>query len=132
MLKQLIDSLNLKYVNPDITEENFPIQPIRGEDFKIFKFNRYISSENAIKEMDKEGYKAVNVYELLTWAKAWNGKDWVVALGQKPSDGGVPYLSGWHGRRFYLHRFGRGWHGHYQFLGVRESKLGNSKPQLKI
>lgn len=129
-LQQLIDSLKFNWVNPSIIADNFPPQPIRGTDFKVFKFEEYISSEDAIKRIEAEGYKPANIYELLTWAKdSWTGSDLVVGLGQRSSDGGVACLGDWSDRDFSLGGVDDDWDGDCQFLGVRESKLENSKPQ---
>lgn len=78
-LTQLIEAKNLDYVSINITEDNFPPQPMSG-DYKIYHFNRYMTSEDVIDEMKKDGYRPMNIYELLEW-DGWNGTDWVVALG---------------------------------------------------
>lgn len=128
-LKQLIQDLKFNYVNSNITKENFPTKPIRGADFKLFNFGKLVSSKEVIEMIEREGYKVANIYELLTWAKEWNGKDLVVALGQKSRDGDVPYLGHWIDRNFNLNDFDGGWDVNYRFLGVRESKLGVLKPR---
>ncbi len=68
LLKDMIESLEFDHVNNNITSENFPEQEIRGE-VKIFHFDRFISSEDVIKEMKQEGYEPANLYELLEYAK---------------------------------------------------------------
>ena len=126
ILKQLIKSLKLDYVNSDITEENFPLTE-EGKIDKIFSFKKYRTSEEVISKMDKEGYRPANIYEMLAWAKEdWNGKDWVVALGsrwQGPfGDRLVPYLYRDSGpRSLYLHWFDPRWHSNDRLAAVRKS-----------
>lgn len=57
------------WVNSDITEANFPtpMNLVLGTEPKLFHFNRAISSENAIKEMDKEGYRPATIWDLLDY-----------------------------------------------------------------
>ena len=127
-LESLIKKLKFNYVNPDIKEENFP-QIDRGfTDFKVFHFDRLISSEDAIAEMKKEGFMPANIYEMLLWAnqKNWDGKEFVVALGsiwQNPNGYRcVPCLGGWRdGRGLSLDWYGRDWGGGCRFLAVRKS-----------
>lgn len=112
-------------VNSNITEEHFPSERIRGK-VKIFHFDRFISSENAVKEMEKEGYVPANIYELLQYAeKDWNGKDVVVALGSvwrdRIHDRDVAYLWGDSGGRdLSLYWFGIDWNAHSRFAAVRK------------
>ncbi len=132
-LGKLIKQGNFSYVNSDITEVNFPdVSTGQAEagisaDFKVYSFGRYISSEDAIKEMEKDGYKPANLRELIAYSKnGWNGTDTVVALGQiwRGSVGGrrVPYAWGDSGeRRLDLLYFERDWSGSCRFLAVRNS-----------
>ena len=131
-LQKLIKKLKLTYVNPNIENAGFA-DKLRNKNFKVFHFNRYISSEDAIQEIEKKGYQPANAIELLTWAKDWNSKDWVVALGEIRHVGGdrhVLYL--WFDglkRDLSLCWFGYGWSGHCRFLAVRKSSaktLGSS------
>lgn len=122
-LAQLIKSKKLDCVDSDITEDNFPAPKEIRTDFKLFHFDRIISSEDAVKEMEKEGYNPANIYELLSW-EGWNGNDFVVALGSAPDIDGdryVPYLHGNNYERYlYLVRLSHGWSAYYSFLGVRK------------
>ena len=124
-LKNLLKNLKLNYANSDITEVNFPNTKRLLTDAKIFQFNRTISSEDAIKEMEKEGYKPANLRELLSWgAKNWNGQDFVVALGQAwrgPLGGRyVPCLGAWYGERgLGLGYLGLDWDGCCRFLAFK-------------
>ena len=129
-LKQLIKDGKFNYVNSDITEEHYPSEKIRGK-VKIFHFDRFISSEDVIKKMEKEEYQPANIYELLEYAeKDWNEKDWVVALGSVRLDSSgslrVLVLSSDSGRRrFSLSYFGSRWSRGCVFAGVlRSSDFG--------
>ena len=128
-LKDLIKKCKFNWVNPDITEQNFPPEDIRSEDFKLYNFGRSISSEDAVSEMQKDGYSPANLYELLSW-KDWNSKDFVVGLGSSAMLRGcrrVPCLGDWGVRELCL----AWWHGEwldvFRFLAVRTSSLG-AKP----
>jgi len=116
---------NFTYVNDDITEENFPVEEIRGE-FKVFHFDKLISSEEVIEEIQKAGYKPTNLYELLEYAKnEWNGEGKVVALGFLWVDpDGFRLVPGLVGdgscRDLCLGGFADGWNEHYHFLAVRK------------
>lgn len=135
-LSSLIKEKKFDYVNSDITDTLFSVPKEIGTDFKLYHFDRYISSEDAIKEMEKDGYKPANIYELLTWT-GWNDNDWVVALGsvgKVDGDRRVPYLDGSGSRRdLHLRWFGLGWDALCRFLGVRNLSsesvvLGDSVP----
>lgn len=129
-LSQLIQDRKFDWVNSDITDDLFKLPKKLRTDFKIFHFDKYISSENAILEMKKVGYEPANIYELLSW-KDWNNTDLVVALGSVGEVGGsryVPYLSrSDSGRSLGLYWFGGDWRAYCRFLGVRslssESKV---------
>lgn len=127
-LSKLIKEKKFDWVNSNITDDLFPVPEKISNKYKLFHFDRYISSENAIKEMEKENYVPANIYELLNW-KGWNDKDWVIALGSVGDfDGrrGVPYLNGGGSRRLLnLRWFDLGWDANYRFLAVRNSE---SKP----
>lgn len=141
-LSQLIADQKFDWVNLDITDDLFPAPKEIGIDFKLFHFDKYIFSENAVKKMEKDGYRAANIYELLIW-KEWNNKDWIVALGSVPEADGIRYVPALlrydSGRGLNLRWWGLGWSARYRFLGVRnlssESKtfrtsnaLGNFDP----
>src|SRR3990167_8743105 len=79
-LQQLIDPWKFDYVNSDITKKNFSLEDRSLDEYKVFHFDKYISSKEVIEEMEKEGYSPANAYELFTW-KEWNGKVFVIALG---------------------------------------------------
>ena len=122
-LAQLIKDRNFEYENSDI-KKHFTLEPVRSADYKLFHFNRIVSSEDAIKEMEKEGYVAANLTELLLW-KDWNEQDWVLTLGsvaEVDDDRRVPCLSRLDaGRDLYLYWWVSSWHGGCRFLAVRNS-----------
>ena len=124
-LEDLIKKHNFFRVSQEITAENFPDNGERGKDYKLFHFDKYISSEDAIKEMEKEGYRPANIYELLEW-KDWNNKGLVVALGSvwQDFDGFRPvaYLNSADSlRKLLLDIWGGDWPGYCRFLAVRKS-----------
>ncbi len=124
LIKDLIDSKKLDWVNDNISSKNFPEQPIRSSDYKLFHFDKYISSEDAVKEMEAEGYSPANIFELLGW-KDWNEKDWVVGLGSVCEVRGhrfVPSLRrGASGRHLGLGFWDDGWGGRFRFLACKLS-----------
>jgi len=90
-LKETIQKLNFDYINSDITEKNFPKPKVQA-----IKLGKEVSSEEALRLLDEKGLRPATLYELLDYAKEWNGEDYVVALGSvwRYSDGdrSVPFL----------------------------------------
>jgi hypothetical protein len=128
-LKNLIKSKKFDWVNPNITESVFPLQEVRGTDYKLFQFDKSVSSESAVKEMEKEGYIPANLHELLLWTE-WNNRDFVVALGSVGEVNGgrrVPFLrKGGSERRLGLGWWDGGWVSVFRFLAVRNLSLNTS------
>lgn len=133
LLSKLISDKNLDYVNSNIVDGFFSEPTSISSDYKLFHINQYISPEDAIEEMKKEGYRAANAWELLQWPD-WNEKDWVVALGSVGEVDGVryvPYLYRDGSKRYLsLLYWGGGWFDYFRFLGVRnletkEKELGD-------
>lgn len=127
-LTSLIKSLKFNYVNSDI-EEHFTYEAPRSADYKLFHFGRDIKSEDAVKEIEKEGYSPATLLELLAYAKdGWNNEDWVVALGSVAEvrlSRSVPYLAGRDaGRSLRLGWWGGRWLRDYRFLAVRTLSSG--------
>lgn len=131
-LSSLIKSWHFDWKNSSITDTIFEQPKEISSDYKLYYFDKYITSEDAIKEMEKDGYRPANAWELLSW-KDWNGNDWVVALGSV-----AKVFFG----RFVLHLFGDGsdrdlglsdwdgdWGSDYRFLAVRNSEIGASELQ---
>lgn len=129
-LSKLIKTKKFDWVNSDITDDLFPEPKEIGNDFKLYHFDKYIPSEDAVKEMKKDGFRPATAWELLSWPD-WNEKDWVVALGSVCEvDGGryVPDLDGsGAGRNLSLYWWGVGWSFRCRFLAVRNSSLSTSE-----
>ena len=118
------------YVNGNITEKNFPTNR-KGTtklDIVLVHLDRNVSSEDAIKELDKLGLRPAELHELLAFGAKYpdeQRKHPIVALGSvwQHLNGFwiVPYL--WHddsGRRLCLHWFDNDWSASYRFAGVRK------------
>ncbi|MDI6734190.1 MAG: hypothetical protein QMD50_01710 [Patescibacteria group bacterium] len=118
------------WVNSDITEKNFPtnVPADYKAEYKLFHFNRYISSEDVIKEMDKEGFRPGVLAELLAFGEKepdLQRQFPIVALGSlwRLLSGCrcVPVLDhGDAGRGLGLSLFELVWNGHHRFLAVRK------------
>lgn len=126
-LAETIADCKFDWTNSDI-EKRFTLGEPRSADYKIFHFDRDISSEDAVKEIEKEGYSPSTLSELLAYAQnGWNDKDWVVALGSVARVHGhrnVPCLvRGERDRILNLHWWVGGWGGRCRFLAVRNSLL---------
>lgn len=129
-LADLIKDCKFDWVNDNITEKHFLIiKHSNGEvEMKLFHFNRTISSDQAIQEMDKEGYRPAELPELLAYAK--NNPDEqrkypIVILGsvwRRFGDRRVPYLySDSDKRDLNLYWYDNDWDSYYRFLAVRKS-----------
>lgn len=117
------------WVNDNITENNFPTNR-KGTtelDIVLVHLDRNVSSEDAIKELDKRGLRPAELHELLSFGAKYpdeQRKYPVVALGsvwQYLVGRFVPYL--WDDdskRHLNLHWFSGDWHAHYRFGGVRK------------
>ncbi len=118
-------------VNSDITAENFPV---KGEgkcerEIALFHFNRYISSDDAIKEMATTGYRPATIEDLLALGKVkpdLQRQFPIVALGSvwRYSDGNryVAYLRRCDARRTLdLRYFDDDWGGCDRFAAVRNA-----------
>lgn len=114
------------YVNPYITNENFPSKKIgqKKVKMKIFHFNEEMSPKNIAQEMDKQGYRPAKIHELLALALEHPYLQryfWIVAYGSffHVRDGfGAPYLAWQSGPRVDADDFGDKWPTDYYFLAV--------------
>lgn len=65
---------NYNWVNPDITEEHFPAEAeergTKSQIFTLYHFSRYIESNDAIVEMNRDGYRPATIRELLAFGEA--------------------------------------------------------------
>ena len=128
-LSALIKSTKFDWTNSDIKDSLFETPKEISSNYKLFNFEKYISSEDAVKEMKQQGYRPAHAWELINYAKkGWNGTDWVVGLGSVGEVGGdrsVPCLNGIDsGRSLSLDWWDSGWDAYYRFLAVKvDSKV---------
>lgn len=133
IVEQSIAAGKYDWKNSDITAKNFPISlEMIGKKVevsaKLFHFNRGISSDDAISEMDKDGYRPATSMELLALGYQYpelQRQFPIVALGSVWHDADLSrcmscLLVGGSGRGLDLGWFGSGWDARYRFLGVRK------------
>ncbi len=125
---------NYDWMNDDITAERFPI---KGEGIKelvpeLIHFNRSISSDNALAELDKMGLRPATIEELLAFGETFpemQCKFPIIALGSVCRVVGnrrVPYLDeDASERNLDLLWFGGDWNADCRFLAVRKEVSGN-------
>lgn len=116
--------------NNNITSANFPKlanEQKSDKEIILFHFNKTMSSEVVIAEMDKAGYKPANILTLICLAVKepdLQRKFPIVALGsvcRLVGDRLVPYLYERGSKRYLdLYFFGNDWLDHYRFLAVRK------------
>lgn len=137
-VKEMIKAGKYDWTNSKITERHFPLPTeLSGKKIsvfgKLFHFNRNISSEDAIKEMDKAGYRPATLPELLVLGEVKPdlqrqfsiialGSVWRDALNLRSVPGlNVPGLDvGGNGRELNLGWFSGDWLAASRFLGVRK------------
>lgn len=128
-LDQMIAAGSYDWTNSDITAKRFLLSGTGKVAFepKIFHFDRDISSENAIKEMEKDGFRPAKIEELLAYGAILpdeQRKHPIIALGSVTGIGGdrhVPYLDSDDSRRCLdLYWWSCEWLGNDRFLGVRK------------
>jgi hypothetical protein len=132
-VEQTIADGKYDWKNSDITVKNFPISPemigkkvdIAG---RLFHFDRNISSEDAIKEMDDDGCRPATLMELLALGAIHpelQREFPIIALGSVWHDSDdyrhVPslYVFG-RDRGLYLNDFDDAWNAQCRFFGVRK------------
>ncbi len=143
-LADMIKAGNYNWVNSDITEKNFPLPKIpaglspstsSGQATKVelnlelIRFNRSISSNDAIAELKKMGLRPATLPELLSFGSTYPEKQRefpIVALGSVWQNWLgfrlVPFLWSASDRRdLYLPLVECDWPEGYRFLAVRES-----------
>jgi hypothetical protein len=98
-------------------------------EMKLIHFDRDISTEEVLRELDRMGYRPADIYELLALGEKYRGVQWgvtVVALGSVWFDGKchyVPFISfGNEGRYLGLCPFKCNWHkeGRERFAAVKK------------
>ncbi len=124
----MIASGRYDWVNSDI-EKNFSVKG-NGRielDTELIHFNRFIGSDEVLKELDRLGYRAATAEELLAFGAAYSEKQYefpIVALGTVRHGGGnrhVLYLWDDRSKRdLDLGWFDYDWGGGYRFLAVRK------------
>ena len=123
---------NYGWRNSDLTEKKFLVTADQvGEwEWKLFHFNRSISSEEAIRLMKEDGYDAGQIGHILTFGEInpeEQRKYPIIGLGSVAEVGlsrGVPGLwSGGVRRRLGLGWFDGDWDDRCRFLGVRRSSV---------
>jgi hypothetical protein len=133
-LSSLITAKKLDYVNSDIEKNFTAIEVPANTEYKLFNFNRYISSEDAIKEIEEAGWRPANISELLSW-KDW--KDEVIialgSVGEVDGDRKVPFLDRDGSERcLNLAWFDGGWNASFRFLAVRNSQSLDTSDTLTL
>lgn len=119
---------NYDWENSDITSKNFPTNRKGTADvtIKLVHFDRSISSENAIKELDKIGLRPAETHELLALGASYpelQREFPIIALGSVWRDRyvcrSVPYLRRCGSeRRLDRDWFGNDWLEHCRFAAV--------------
>jgi hypothetical protein len=123
---------NYGWTNSDLTEKKFPVtEDQHGEwEWKLFHFNRSISSEDAIRLMKEDGFEPAQTGHILTFGEInpeEQRKYPIIGLGSVAEvdlDRRVPVL--WNdcdGRKLYLFWFDDDWYDYYRFLGVRRRSV---------
>lgn len=128
-LEQMIAAGKYDWSNSDITAKRFPLTGTGKVAFepKLFHFDRSISSEDAIKEMEKEGFRPAKIEELLAYGALLpeeQRKYPIIALGSVAEIDGSRGVACLHRvgseRSLGLRWFDGDWDGCYRFLGVRK------------
>jgi hypothetical protein len=128
VLAEMIALGRYDWVNEHITEGSFPVPEgfALGSEPKLFHFDRSISSEKAIREMEKQGYRPAMIWDLLDFG-AKNPEEQrkypIVALGSVAVVDGARDVACLgrlaSARRLGLGRFGGVCDGVFRFLAVR-------------
>ncbi len=128
----LIKAGNYNFVNPSITSVNFPLnaEGKTGDEAFILHFDRMVTSEQAIAEMDKQGLCPATITHALAFGAQHpeeQRKYPIIFLGSSwmDSDGGrfVPCLGVGDGERgLDLDWFGTDWDASCRFAAVRKPR----------
>jgi hypothetical protein len=130
VLVEMIQAGKYDWINNDITSDHFPITGTgqKEEEITLFHFNRSISSDDAIVEMAKKGFRPADPPEILALGAEHpelQKQFPIVALGSPWRDPGglrhVVYLDRDDARRpLDLVWFERDWIGDWRFAAVRK------------
>jgi hypothetical protein len=128
-LEAMIAAGKYDWVNDDITPQRFPVVGSGTRKFrtKLFHFDRFISSEDAVAAMAKEQFMPANHVHGTAYGATFPKdqlKNPIVCLGSSAWMGRfrrVVYLGrGGAGRGLDLGSWGGGWPDLWRFLGVQE------------
>ena len=118
------------WANGDINSRNFPTTRSGKEEVvaELVHFNRAIPTEDALRELNRQGYRPAELRELLAFGEKYPDVQRefpIVALGSvwqdRGGDRGVPYLyGGSSGRDLGLGWVGGDWFGICRFAAVRK------------
>ncbi len=129
-LSQMVQAGNYGWVHDDITQDHFPIKGSGQKEVEVvlFHFDKVITSEEAITEMDKAGFRPARIEELLALGAQqpeFRKKFPIMAPGSvwRNSDDrcDIPHLHcNAYQRNLNLYWFGSNWHRNYRFAAVRK------------
>ncbi len=130
-VEELVKAGNFNWSNDNITSKNFPKQK-KGQKMEkeivLFHFDKGMSSDSVISEMDKAGYKPATIWDILGLAikePDLQRSFPIVALGSVCRRDGSRYVADLceddSGRRLDLYYFDYGWRDYCRFAGVRKS-----------
>jgi len=129
-VSDLVAAGNYDWKNGEVNDKNFP-RPENGShtvEVQLIHFNRVIRTEEALKELDRQGLKPADLHTLLSLGAKYPDLQRefpIVALGSVWQDRNgnrdVPYLNG-SGleRHLDLNWAGNGWSGLCRFAAVRK------------
>lgn len=109
--------------------EKFPLDKKVAKEIELVHFDRYISSEDAVKEMEAKGFVPATATDLLHFGIQYPNvqRDFpIVALGVVQQVDDNRYVACLYGgssyRRLLVGRWDEDWYGHWRFAAVRKSK----------
>ena len=129
-VESLVTHGKYDWKNDSITTKNFPTTRKGEADLvlELIHFNKVLTSEEALRELDKTGYRPAELHELLAFGEKYpdiQRQFPVIALGSVWRDWGgarfVPFL-GRYGdvRSLFLRYFGHEWGEFCRFAAVRK------------
>ncbi len=131
-LNPLIAAGHYNYENPNIAAANFPIKGsgISEQEAILVHFNRNISTDAALEELDRMGLRAGDIVELLAFGEQHPEVQGSFPIAELASvwthhdgDRCVAYLWGSTGERdLCLNVVAHDWGDHYRFLAFRKSQ----------
>ena len=128
-LEEMIAAGRYYWKNDDITAKHFPVKGEGTKEVvtKLIHFNKYMESDDVLRELDQRGLRPATIEELLAFGAKYpelQRQFPIVALGSVWRRLGyrhVPYLWG-HAfeRNLYLFWFESRWRGPFRFLALRK------------